>query len=162
MKKAVLFLAVVLCFLMLTVSAQADILIKYLGGQVIMDSETRKLGMGTVGGLGIQLSEYLILYGQVENEEPHSGQDFDYVLAGTTFLWPDLAPKLRLGGFLNTGIGTGGEQGKENTTYATMVGGVYFNIRKVEKQNIYLGAGYSSVEGLKTWSFHFGISFERF
>lgn len=166
MTKKLAFVGLFTLCVLLAVPAFGQTFIKYMGGQVLFAGDTEKPGAGSVGGLGIQLSENMIVWAvEVENEKTHEGDKYDYILAGTTVLWPDVVETAHLGIFLNAGIGGGGSEEEETHTYGSTIAGLYFNVHKEKRMNLYIGGGYSYVggddRGFGNYSVHFGLSFAK-
>jgi len=129
--------------------AQAETII-YGGGQVLIGDE---IGAGSVVGVGQQVSDRLIIWGNFDGSKGESVVDNG--LAGFSVLSGEIVSSLNMGFFLTVEGGIGKVEG-EDVQFSRLVDlGGYFDLSEDTNTKIWAGVGHSNLSG---WSAKAGLS----
>jgi len=168
MSKKVLIVALFLCFLPFV--AQADVLpdIYHLGGQMtIKGCDTDGIGAGTDLRVGWIVNPTILapqvrLWANWNEAKLIEGTQFDQGGAGTSLVFRDIIPELRLSLSFDVFAGLGKTEG-EPVAFSTLTGGgISFRVAETEdmKTHLSLSGGYADVADINVWSIRAGISLE--
>jgi hypothetical protein len=164
MLKKLAFLAVAL--LMLSGIAQAESHIM-TGGQLIFNvASCHEIGGGIFSSYGVDLSQYMTLWGGYQGEKPQYDSSFinvDAILGGITVKTPYAIDKIKLGGFFLGQLG--GAKAVPNPTAFSYATGAGFYIDTpndvaVVPVTTWLGLTYTGIDKLKTVGLMLGFSWE--
>ena len=145
MNKKLILTIVLVCFAF--GFAQAETMI-FGGGAVLMKCDkTEGIGAATLIGIGQEISDQVILWGNFTNQKTNEGETSEQFLAGVSVLSQHLIPQVKAGGYLQAEGGLDKESG-EQVVWGSLMGlGLYFDVN--DNNRLWLGWGYNGIHSIQ-------------
>ena len=145
MLKKLIILAMLICFAF--GFAQAETMI-FGGGRMLFECDkTEGIGAGTLFGIGEQISDQVIIWGNYASQKTNEGENSEQYLLGLSVLSAYLIPQIYSGAYLQVEGGVDKESG-QGITWGSLTGlGMYFDV--TDNNKLWLGWGYNGIHSIQ-------------